>query len=53
MRVVNISKETHIARDFDKDELGYINLHENQELMKSTKDVADRAHVDPFVAIDA
>lgn len=37
----------------DEDELGDVDLHEDEELMKCTEDVADRGHVDPFVAVEA
>ena len=41
-------EQVHSARDPDQHILGDVDLHQNQQLVKSAEDVADRGHVDPL-----
>ena len=46
-------EQLHPTRDPDQHILGDVDLHQNQQLVQSAKDVADRGEVDPLEAIDA
>ena len=46
-------KDAHVSRDSNHDILSDIDLHQNEELVKSAEDITNRAQVDPFVTIYA
>jgi hypothetical protein len=46
-------KEVHVARDADEDVLSDVDLHQNEELVEGSEDVADGAQVNPFDSVYA
>ena len=44
-------KDAHVSRDSDHDILSDIDLHQNEELVKRAEDIANSAHVDPFITV--
>jgi hypothetical protein len=46
-------EDAHIAWDFDQYKLGDIDLHEDEQLMASSKDHSSEGEIDPLVSIHA
>ena len=44
-------KDAHVSRDSNHHILSDIDLHQNEELVKRAEDIANGAHVYPFVTV--